>query len=187
MEKTATSQFGYNNKVTIATSTQKVIFYNPFKPMVVKFKNKRANNIELITTGITSLCLCNYWWRESVFKKSMWVQIREPFRTKGENYYLQEVATPKGTENFLSICVKKVGEVLPLPYLCFIQIRSQNYTDCGTRASSNIESHIPNSVRRSLTVTAYKMDTYFYGPGNFEKSCTNIGNSCLNDELMDEY
>jgi hypothetical protein len=82
MKKTATSQFGYNNKVTMATSTQKVIFYNPYKPMVVKFKNKRANNIELITTGITSLCLCNYWWRESVFKKINVGTNKRAFQTK---------------------------------------------------------------------------------------------------------
>jgi hypothetical protein len=164
----------YNKGVLIPTTTQKLIFHNPYKPVTIKFKNRSTQTLDILLPGMSSLCLCDTQWRSTVLKRKLIVLIHEPNVPRAEKYYLQKVSTPKGTAHHVTICVKMLHDLLPVPYLCMIQIRSKKYTDCGTKAVLNLECLVPESVREKLADCAYVMRTHFTGPGTFKFSCTDI-------------
>jgi len=171
----------YNKGVLIPTTTQKLIFYNPYKMVTLKFKNRRTQTLDVLLPGLSSLCLCDILWRATVLSRKMIVLISEPNYPRQEKYYLQKVTTPQGTANYLTICVQMIGALLPVPYLCIMQTRSKKYTDCGTKAVMNLECVVPEMVREKLARCAYKMRTQFTGPGNYRKSCTDF----LHEYCMD--
>jgi hypothetical protein len=178
------SGFGFR-KIVIPITTEKIIFYNSHKPIVIKFRNNNTKALELLMKGINSLCLCDDDWKRTVFRKPLIVYALEPVTKYGQHYYLRIVTTSKAPKNYLSICVEKTGCPLTFPFLCIIQIRSQNYTDCGTIATLNMEHLVPETVRNSIGEHAYKMQTHFPGISNFIKSCTNYRHSYCHTEIID--
>ncbi len=153
----------------------KIVFFNPYESAVaVAFKNPHSQTADILSPGISSLCMCDYFWRKTVFSSPIAVWLAEPCITSSTmpSYYLRRV--PMKRRGYIAFVVQKHGRPLSLSYMAIMEARLRNYYDCGTKSAMSFQELVPEFVREAMGDHAHKLRTKFHGKGNYVRPCTNI-------------
>jgi len=156
----------------VPRTTYKIVFFNPYRTAVaVTFKNPRSTTADILATGISSLCMCDYFWRKTVFTSPFEIGILQPYPSTMTSYYLSQVTIRK--QGYIAFVVQKQGEPLPLDYMAIVRARLTNYYDCGTKSAMSFGELVPEFIREAMGTHAQKLRTKFNGMGNYVRPCIN--------------
>jgi hypothetical protein len=161
--------YQHNESYHITVDAKKILFFNPFGSLRVEFFTHHENYCcDLLSNGLSSLCLCNPVWRDAILGRGLQVRM-SPGSNRANTYFLQHVQVWEAPEGFFSLKVSTVDEVFDAAYYRMIHQRATYYTESG------IEDVWNNMAQHAgvLQQSAYVLKPTFYDwtRGGIYKPC----------------
>jgi hypothetical protein len=143
--------------VPIEKSTVKIVVFNNFKAMRVEFTNTNNNFcMEVIHSGVSSLCICNYEWTNWLAKNDVYMHLPK------QSFELVKLEQVDSRPNFHFYYVTKLGESQSLQNFAMMRLRAIHYSDAGETTLHSLNQQIPDSMRELFFRNAYCMKPTFY-------------------------
>jgi len=154
--------FGISLWISIPIGTTKIVFYNNYdsQNLILKTHSSEFSH-ETAHKGVSSICVCNKTFMKFLGNENIKVQVHQPSMKRKERYYLRMLQIEKGQKGFVYICVEQIGNPLPLPFLCMMQVRSKFYEDCGYKTLYRINEPLPEPVREMIVKHAHILKPVF--------------------------
>ncbi len=143
--------------VPIEKSAVKIVVFNNFKAMRVEFTNTNNNFcMEVIHSGVSSLCICNYEWTNWLANNDVYMHLPK------QSFELVKLEQVDSRPNFHFYYVTKLGESQSLQNLAMMRLRATHYSDAGETMLHSLNQPIPDSLRKLFFRNAYCMKPTFY-------------------------
>jgi len=143
--------------VPIEKSAVKIVVFNNFKAMRVEFTNTNNNYcMEVIHSGVSSLCICNYEWTNWLANNDVYMNLPK------QSFELVKLEKAASRPNFHFYYVAKIGEPQSLQSFSMMRLRATHYSDAGETTLLSLNQHIPDSMTRLFFRNAYCMKPTFY-------------------------
>jgi len=141
----------------IEKSAVKIVIFNNFKAMGVEFTNTDNNFcLEIIHSGVSSLCICNYEWTN-------WLAINDVYmHLNKQSFELVKLEKANSRPNFHFYYVTKLGEPQSLQNVAMMRLRASNYFDSGENTLHSLNQQIPDNMSKLFFNNAYCMKPTFY-------------------------
>jgi len=143
--------------VPIEKSAVKIVVFNNFKVMRVAFTNTNNNFcMEVIHSGVSSLCICNYEWTNWLANNDVYMNLPK------QSFELVKLEQADSRPKFHFYYVTKVGESQSLQNFAMMRLRATHYSDAGETTLHSLNQLIPSSMRKLFFRNAYCMKPTFY-------------------------
>jgi len=141
----------------IEKSVVKIVVFNNFKAMRVEFTNTNNNFcMEVIHSGVSSLCICNYEWTNWLANNDVYMHLPK------QSFELVKLEQVDSRPNFHFYYVTKLGESQSLQNLAMMRLRATHYSDAGETTLHSLNQPIPDSLKKLFFRNAYCMKPTFY-------------------------
>jgi hypothetical protein len=143
--------------VPIEKSAVKIVVFNNFKALGVEFTNTDQNFcLEIIHSGVSSLCICNYEWTNWLANNDVYMNLPK------QSFELVKLEKAASRPNFHFYYVAKIGEPQSLQNFAMMRLRATHYSGAGETTLQSLNQPIPNSMRKPFFRSAYCMRPTFY-------------------------